>query len=138
MVRATFREYGFRFDIEENFLDDKSNGFQLESSLLRDAEMLEPLCMVLAVSTLYLVSQATQVVQQGKRRIVDPHWFRGSSYLKIGWRWVTTALCKGWHLCCQLGLVGGEDPDPVMASRRAGSSVGIPDFEVIDWNCAPC
>jgi len=26
----TFKEYGLRFDIEENFLDDKSNGFQLE------------------------------------------------------------------------------------------------------------
>ncbi|NEQ63373.1 MAG: transposase, partial [Moorea sp. SIO4A1] len=23
----TFREYGLRFDIEESFLDDKSNGF---------------------------------------------------------------------------------------------------------------
>jgi DDE family transposase len=31
----TFEEYGLRFDIEENFLDDKSNGFQLESSLIR-------------------------------------------------------------------------------------------------------
>ena len=36
----TFIEYGGRFDIEENFLDDKSNGFQLESSLVRDAEAL--------------------------------------------------------------------------------------------------
>jgi hypothetical protein len=34
----TFEEYGRRFDIEENFLDDKSNGFQLESSLVRDAD----------------------------------------------------------------------------------------------------
>src|SRR5215510_7980255 len=30
----TLQEYGLRFDIEENFLDDKSNGFQLESSLI--------------------------------------------------------------------------------------------------------
>ena len=36
----TFDEYGLRFDIEENFLDDKSNGFQLESSLLRSADVL--------------------------------------------------------------------------------------------------
>jgi hypothetical protein len=28
----TFEEDGLRFDIEENFLDDKSNGFQLEAS----------------------------------------------------------------------------------------------------------
>ena len=34
----TFEEYGLRFDIEENFLDDKSNGFQLEDSLIRSAE----------------------------------------------------------------------------------------------------
>lgn len=34
----TFEEYGLRFDIEENFLDDTSNGFQLESSLIRSAK----------------------------------------------------------------------------------------------------
>lgn len=33
----TFREYGLRFDIEENFLDDKSNGFELESSEIRES-----------------------------------------------------------------------------------------------------
>src|SRR5437763_6825048 len=80
----TFEEYGLRFDIEENFLDDKSNGFQLESSLIRSAEALERLCLVLAVTTLYLVWLGTFVVKHGKRRLVDPHWFRGLSYLKIG------------------------------------------------------
>ncbi|KST68517.1 hypothetical protein [Mastigocoleus testarum] len=30
----TFREYSERFDIEEEFLDEKSNGFQLEKSLI--------------------------------------------------------------------------------------------------------
>ena len=44
---ATFDEYGLRFDIEENFLDDKSNGFQLESSLLRSADALNRLCIVI-------------------------------------------------------------------------------------------
>jgi hypothetical protein len=85
----TLEEYGLRFDIEENFLDDKSNGFQLESSLIRSPEALERLCFVLAMTTLYLVSVGTAVVQQGKRRWVDPHWFRGTSYLKIGWKWVS-------------------------------------------------
>src|SRR5215475_9735771 len=50
-------EYGLRFDIEENFLDDKSNGFQLESSLIRSTPALTRLCLVLAMTTLYLVSQ---------------------------------------------------------------------------------
>src|SRR5262249_36917368 len=44
----TFQEYGLRFDIEENFLDDTSNGFQLESSLIRSAPALTRLCVVLA------------------------------------------------------------------------------------------
>jgi hypothetical protein len=49
-------------------LDDKSNGFQLESSLIRSSGALERLCFVLAMTTLYLVSVGTAVVQQGKRR----------------------------------------------------------------------
>jgi hypothetical protein len=60
----TFGEYGSRFDIEEDFLDDKSNGFQLESSLLRSTHILSRLCFVLAITTLCLESQGTEVVRQ--------------------------------------------------------------------------
>ena len=90
----TLEEHGLRSDIEENFLDDKSNGFQLESSLLQPVKALERLCFVLAMTTLSLVSLGTSVVQQGKRRFVDPHWFRGTSYLKIGWKWVNYTLSQ--------------------------------------------
>jgi hypothetical protein len=69
---TTLEEYGLRFDIEENFLDDKSTGFQLESSLIRSAPALTRLCLVLALTTCYLVSQGVEVVKQGKRRWVDP------------------------------------------------------------------
>ena len=102
----TFEEYGRRFTIEENFLDDKSNGFQLESSLVRDADALTRLCLVLAVATLYLVAQGTQVVAQQKRRWVNPHWLRGNSYLRIGWQWVKSALARGWELFATLRLSG--------------------------------
>lgn len=129
----TFREYGLRFDIEENFLDDKSNGFRLEDSKIRSAGELERLCMVIAVATLYLVSQGVDVVRRGKRRWVDPHWFRGSSYLKIGWSWVKTALNKGWRLCSKLRLVGGMDPEPAMASLVSASK-RIHPFLVIMGN----
>jgi Transposase DDE domain len=114
----TFKEYGLRFDIEENFLDDKSNGFQLESSLIRSAQALTRLCLVLAMTTCYLVSQGVEVVQQGKRRWVDPHWFRGQSYLKIGWNWVKLALSRGLDLLTNLHLSGDADPEPAMASKR--------------------
>jgi len=113
----TFDEYGLRFDIEENFLDDKSNGFQLESSLLRSADALSRLCFVLAITTLYLVSQGTEVVKLGKRRWVDPHWFRGSSYFRIGWNWIKTALVKGFDLITTLHLSGEPDPEPAISSQ---------------------
>jgi hypothetical protein len=112
----TFVEYGYRFDIEENFLDDKSNGFQLESSLVRDADALTRLCLVVAVATLYLVAQGTEVVTQQKRRWVDPHWLRGNSYLRIGWQWVKTALTRGWELFATLHLNGAPAPEPCRAS----------------------
>jgi len=128
---TTFVEYGLRFDIEENFLDDKSNGFQLEASLLRDAKALERLCFVLAITTLFLVSQGTVVVEQGKRRWVDPHWFRGSSYLKIGWQWVKHALSKGWTLITRLYLPGTPDPEPARASRKQSANKALPDFRLV-------
>ena len=114
----SLQEYGLRFDIEENFLDDKSNGFQLESSLMRSSEALERLCFVLAMTTLYLVSLGTDVVQQGKRRLVDPHWFRGLSYLKIGWKWVSYALSRGYALISSVYLSSACDPEPAMASKK--------------------
>ena len=88
-------------------MDDKSSGFQLESSLIRSADALTRLGFVLAITTLYLVAQGTEVVKQGKRRWVDAHWFRGHSYLKIGWNWIRSALSKGWELLTRLRLNGG-------------------------------
>src|SRR6266581_6309469 len=114
----TLEEYGLRFDIAENFLDDTSNGFQLESSLIRSAQALERLCLVLAITTLYVVSVGTSVVQQGKRRLVDPHWFRGASYLKIGWHWVHYALTQCYELITTVYLSSAPDPEPAMASKK--------------------
>lgn len=114
----TFQEFGLRFDIEENFLDDKSNGFQLESSLIRSAKALQKLCFILAVATLYLISLGTQVVDEKKRRRVDPHWFRGKSYLKIGWAWVKRSLSTAHRLNSRLALSPKPDPEPAMASKK--------------------
>lgn len=124
----TFQEYGLRFDIEENFLDDKSNGFQLEASLIRSAKALERLCFVLAVTTLYLISQGTQVVQQGKRRLVDAHWFRGNSYLKIGWNWVKRSLSRAEKLSTRLALSPKPDPEPAIASTKQHQKRTQPRF----------
>jgi hypothetical protein len=98
--------------------------------LIRDAQALERLCFILAITTLFLVSQGTVVVEQGKRRWVDAHWFRGSSYLKIGWQWVTHALSKGWALITRLYLPGTPDPEPARASRIQFAKKAMPDFRL--------
>ena len=109
----TFAEYGERFQIEEGFLDDKSGLFSLEASRLRDAESLERLVLVISTATLFLISERLQVIEQGLRQTVDPHWQRGLSYLKIGLRAVQSALASGQAIFTRLRLRGGADPEPV-------------------------
>jgi hypothetical protein len=117
----TLKDYGLRFDIEENFLDDKSNGFNWEKSGLRDPLALSRLCLVLAVATLFLTMQGTAIVAAEKRRCVDVHTYRGMSYLKIGWQWVKSYVRKGWDLLPLAMLQTNRDPDPAMASRKQDS-----------------
>ena len=114
----TFDEYGLRFDIEESFLDDKSAGFQLESSQIRNADALSRLCLILATATLYLASTGTAVIAMNLRRQVDTHWHRGLSYFQIGWRWIRLALGSSLNLLNFLWLDPTPDPDPVFASRK--------------------
>ena len=132
----TFQEYGGRFDIEENFLDDKSNGFQLEQSLIRSTTSVSRLCLVLAVATLYLTAQGQQVVATGKRRWVDSHWGRGNSYLRLGWEWVKLTLTRGWERFQTLQLSGKPDPEPAIASRRQAQKQFEREFTVRSYNYA--
>ena len=48
---STFEEYGLRFTIEEFFLDEKSNGFDLEHSALLCPKALTRLVLVHADAT---------------------------------------------------------------------------------------
>jgi hypothetical protein len=114
----TFDEYGLRFDLEENFLDDKSAGFQLESGEIRDADALSHLGLILATTTLYLVSTGTAMVALDLRSYVDTHWNRGLSYFQIGWRWIRHALAHHKYLLPFFWLDPGLDPFPVFASKR--------------------
>lgn len=114
----TFREYGERFQIEEELLDEKSNGFQLERSEIRSVPALSRLCLVMAVATLLLTAQGQQVVTTGKRRWVDAHWQRGNSYLRIGWNWFKGVLHQGWRLFATIALFGCPDPEPASASKK--------------------
>ena len=114
----TFEEYGLRFDIEENFLDDQSNGWNVQKSELRSVCALSRLWFILALATLYVTAQGVDVVESGRRRWVDPHWFRGNSYFRIGTDWVKTSLENGWRLIRRVGFTGNRDPQPAKASRK--------------------
>ncbi len=113
----TFCEYGLRFDIEEAFLDDQSNGWNMQKSQVRSVCALSRLWFILALATLYVTAQGTEVVETGKRRCIDTHWFRGNSYFRIGWDWIKTALFNGWQLIRQVRFTSNHDPEPVIASR---------------------
>lgn len=115
---TTFDAYALRFDIEENFLDDKSAGFQLQESEIRHADALSRLCLLLATATLYLVSTGTAIYTMNLRCFVDTHQHRGLSYLQIGWRWVRWALATHKPLLTFLWLEAGPDPEPAFASLR--------------------
>jgi hypothetical protein len=114
----TFDEYGLRFDLEENFLDDKSAEFQLESGEIRDADALSRLALILATATLYLVSTGTAVVTLGLRTRIDTHWQRGLSYFQIGWRWIRYALAHQKYLLPFFWFDPEPDPYPALASKR--------------------
>lgn len=136
--RETFSEYGLRFRLEEEFLDEKSNGFQLEDSRLEGADSLTRLCLVLAVAMLYLVAQGTELVRQGRRRELDPHSSRGSSYLKLGWRYLRRFLSgvPNLSLLNIMRLSGEADPEPAMASKAQHAKRQQERFVLLDF-CSP-
>ncbi|CAA9394858.1 hypothetical protein AVDCRST_MAG94-5591 [uncultured Leptolyngbya sp.] len=127
----TFAQYRLRFQVEEFFLDLKSNGFNLEASRLRDKFSLSQLCGVIALTTLFLVLQGVQVVAAGKRRQVDTHWQRGMSYLKLGWNWIRLAITQQLKIQFYRFLFSDPDPQPASASRRQLNDVLKREFTVL-------
>jgi hypothetical protein len=69
------------------------------------------------MTTLFLTAQGVEVVTAGERRRVDPHWFRGSSYFKIGWNWIKMALNRGWPIISAISFTTNQDLDPAKASH---------------------
>jgi hypothetical protein len=113
----TFAQYKLRFQVEENFLDLKANGFQLEACRIREIFALTQLLWVVSLTMLFLVLQGTVVVAQGQRQTVDPHWQRGMSYLKIGWNSIRLAITEQTIIPLSRFLSSAIDPERALASR---------------------
>ena len=114
-----FMEYALRFDIEQEFRDEKSGGFSLEESRVEGTVALERLILVIAVATIITLNEGLAVVSEGNRKKVDAHWERGLSYIQIGWRWILKQLHKvAIILQCNLELKAMSDPLPVAPTRK--------------------
>jgi hypothetical protein len=85
---------------------------------LEEATAISRLCFILALATAYLVSTGVAVDTLGFRPLVDTHWRRGLSYLKIGWRWCEYALANQKWLHHILWLPPMPDFEPVIASWK--------------------
>ncbi len=99
-------------------MDSKSGAFELEDSRIRSVQALERLYLVAAIALLYATTQGMAVQLEGLRQQVDPHWQRGLSYLKIGWRWLKGVVNKGRLLLMPVPLLP-RDPQPCFASFKA-------------------
>jgi len=110
---AVLADYRCRMGIDHSFRDDKSGGWNWEASHLIHPTQVDRLCLVMAVATLFSVTEGTLVVARGEREIVDPHTTRGLSYFQIGLRYIKMLLAHGKRLRLKLRLDPGPDPDPV-------------------------
>ncbi len=90
-------EYALHFDVEENFLDDKSAGFQPESSALRNADALSRLCF--GVSHCCSGTSLSCPILTG---VAD------SATSKSGWRYLFMAVRFGKRLLTGLPIFPGE------------------------------
>jgi hypothetical protein len=112
-------DYALRAGIEAGFRDDKSGGWNWEDSPLTDPREVDQLCLVMAVATLYSVTEGAMIVDSGQREELDPHDSRGLSYFQIGLRSFKRNLAHGLRLRLRLQLDPRPDPEPV-------SPYGIP------------
>ena len=84
--------YRRRMWIEEMFGDLKKHGFDLESTMLRTAEHLSRLTLVVAYLFDWLISAGAKTIHVGLRHLVDRKDRRDLSLFQIGWRFIERYL----------------------------------------------
>jgi len=81
--------------IEELFLDLKSHGFNLESSHLRSFRRLSRLTLAVALLYVWLVTEGSQALIQGRSALVDRTDRRDLSIFRICRELIDQALSWG-------------------------------------------
>lgn len=92
---SVLRLYVRRMWIEELFLDLKGHGFDLESSHLRSFRHLSRLTLAVALLYVWLVTEGSQALIQGRAALVDRTDRRDLSIFRIGRELIDQALTWG-------------------------------------------
>jgi hypothetical protein len=92
--KLVLQYYKHRMWIDEMFGDLKRHGFDLESTMLRTAEHLSRLTLVVAFLFDWLISAGAKVIRIGLRPLVDRNERRDLSPFQIGWRFVERQLLR--------------------------------------------
>ena len=74
------------------FGDMKGHGFDLESTMLRQADRLSRLTLAVAILYVWLVSTGTRIIRDGLRYQVDRRDRRDLSIFQIGLRYIDRQL----------------------------------------------
>jgi hypothetical protein len=106
------RHYLKRMQIEESFRDEKSGGFDLDSSRLTDPKRLDALLLALAIAVLWVYELGEKVLTDNQRRTIDPGYRRQLSIFQLGWRYLQRALSCSLPLTYALALHPFK-PEPV-------------------------
>ena len=102
----TLRYYRRRMWIEEMFGDFKKHGFDLESTMLRNAPRLSRLTLAVAFLYVWLLSVGSRTVRSGLRHFVDRKDRRDLSLFQIGLRFIDRRLLHALPLS-MIKLSGG-------------------------------
>lgn len=99
----TLRYYRRRMWIEEMFGDFKKHGFDLETTMLRNAPRLSRLTLAVAFLYVWLLSIGSRTIRTGLRHLVDRKDRRDLSLFQIGLRFIDRCLLHrlsiSLHLC---------------------------------------
>lgn len=88
----TLRYYRRRMWIEEMFADFKKHGFDLGSTMLRNAPRLSRLTLAVAFLYVWLLSIGSRTIRSGRRHFVDRKDRRDLSLFQIGLRFIDRCL----------------------------------------------
>jgi hypothetical protein len=124
--------YGQRFCCEQLFRDQKSGIFQLESSGLRDPARIDRLLLVVAIAVLLSSLQGYAISLSGQRPLVDPHWKRGLSFLRIGLHWLQQSVIQAGRALLAWLPIPLQTLEPCIPSRGVRRRQQRPWFKRVE------